>query len=236
MYICIFYRFSILQWHRWLKSILMEDKDPLILHSQCHTISSDDLVLQRARTSSAMALAQSSQNISMQSWEGLKLVSNLIGWWLALHLNFHHAFPLLMSISSGFSLSIPSICHKLYPCNETKTPLKIGIDHSCLLPQWCELSYLFNFSEYQEAYPSSFTANYDGYILGVAAGLMLESAELMVMDAPQYSLILILWMSLKRQKSRQPSDGIWHHFDGLVQERRNSSALAMELCLSCTNP
>ena len=25
-------------------------------------------------------------------------------------------------------------------------------------------------------------------------------------------------------------------FDGLVQERRNSSALAMELCLSCTNP
>ena len=26
------------------------------------------------------------------------------------------------------------------------------------------------------------------------------------------------------------------HFDGLVQERRNSSALAMELCLSCINP
>ena len=25
-------------------------------------------------------------------------------------------------------------------------------------------------------------------------------------------------------------------FDGLVQERRNSSALAVELCLSCTNP
>ena len=25
-------------------------------------------------------------------------------------------------------------------------------------------------------------------------------------------------------------------FDGLVQERRNSSALAMELRLSCTNP
>ena len=29
---------------------------------------------------------------------------------------------------------------------------------------------------------------------------------------------------------------IWDHFDGLVQERRNSSALAMELRLSCTNP
>ena len=27
-----------------------------------------------------------------------------------------------------------------------------------------------------------------------------------------------------------------YHFDGLVQERHNSSALAMELCLSCTNP
>ena len=26
------------------------------------------------------------------------------------------------------------------------------------------------------------------------------------------------------------------HIDVLVQERRNSSALAMELCLSCTNP
>ena len=26
------------------------------------------------------------------------------------------------------------------------------------------------------------------------------------------------------------------HIDGLVQERRNSSALAMELCLSCINP
>ena len=29
----------------------------------------------------------------------------------------------------------------------------------------------------------------------------------------------------------------WHyHIDGLMQERRNSSALAMELLLSCTNP
>ena len=29
---------------------------------------------------------------------------------------------------------------------------------------------------------------------------------------------------------------MWHHIDRLVQERRNSSALAMELHLSCTNP
>ena len=29
---------------------------------------------------------------------------------------------------------------------------------------------------------------------------------------------------------------LWQHIDGLVQERRNSSALAMELCLSCINP
>ena len=27
-----------------------------------------------------------------------------------------------------------------------------------------------------------------------------------------------------------------YHVDGLVQERCDSSALAMELCLSCTNP
>ena len=33
------------------------------------------------------------------------------------------------------------------------------------------------------------------------------------------------------------SDLVWtHHIDGLVQERRNSSALAMELRLSCTYP
>ena len=29
---------------------------------------------------------------------------------------------------------------------------------------------------------------------------------------------------------------VCNHIDGLVQERRNSSALAMELRLSCTNP
>ena len=28
----------------------------------------------------------------------------------------------------------------------------------------------------------------------------------------------------------------WYDIDGLVQERRNSSALAMELRLSCTKP
>ena len=31
-------------------------------------------------------------------------------------------------------------------------------------------------------------------------------------------------------------DSSYLHIDGLVQERRNSSALAMELRLSCTNP
>ena len=29
---------------------------------------------------------------------------------------------------------------------------------------------------------------------------------------------------------------LYPNIDGLVQERRNSSALAMDLCLSCTNP
>ena len=31
-------------------------------------------------------------------------------------------------------------------------------------------------------------------------------------------------------------DGDIYHIEGLVQERHNSSALAMELRLSCTNP
>ena len=35
----------------------------------------------------------------------------------------------------------------------------------------------------------------------------------------------VIWIHLK-----------YPHIDGLVQERRNSSALAMELRLSCTNP
>ena len=34
-------------------------------------------------------------------------------------------------------------------------------------------------------------------------------------------------------KSLQPG---YSYIDGLVQVRRNSSALAMELCLSCINP
>ena len=29
---------------------------------------------------------------------------------------------------------------------------------------------------------------------------------------------------------------VWNHFDGLVQDCSNSSALAMELLLSCTKP
>ena len=33
-----------------------------------------------------------------------------------------------------------------------------------------------------------------------------------------------------------PFDHWWQHIDGLMQERRNSSALAMELRLSCINP
>ena len=60
------------------------------------------------------------------------------------------------------------------------------------------------------------------------------------------------WLAIQavwvmRQESRwQPgqnrvvnTNGLWPpqaHLDGLVQERRNSIASAMELCLSCTNP
>ena len=39
-------------------------------------------------------------------------------------------------------------------------------------------------------------------------------------------------------EKKNTNDGVcwFSHIDGLVQERRNSSALAMDLCLSCTNP
>ena len=36
--------------------------------------------------------------------------------------------------------------------------------------------------------------------------------------------------------TRRDDDSVCYHIDGLVQERRNSSALAMELSLSCTMP
>ena len=55
----------------------------------------------------------------------------------------------------------------------------------------------------------------------------------------------LLWIKIKytHPKEQSPSEGRWldisqtlWHLDGLVQERRNSSALAMELRLSCTHP
>ena len=43
--------------------------------------------------------------------------------------------------------------------------------------------------------------------------------------------------SPRGQWINEPSDvNTLRHVDGLVQERRNSSALVMELRLSCTNP
>ena len=43
-----------------------------------------------------------------------------------------------------------------------------------------------------------------------------------------------MWHCLKVHQKHHKSYN--DNFDGLVQGRRNSSALAMELCLSCTNP
>ena len=37
-------------------------------------------------------------------------------------------------------------------------------------------------------------------------------------------------------KDSEKIDHVSVHIDGLVQERRNSNVLAMELCLPCTNP
>ena len=33
-YICDFFDFLMLQWHRWLKSFIVENKDPFLLQSQ----------------------------------------------------------------------------------------------------------------------------------------------------------------------------------------------------------
>ena len=51
----------------------------------------------------------------------------------------------------------------------------------------------------------------------------------------------ISWVGLQKRHEYHHLTGKpgllqWYHIDGLVQERRNSSALAMELRLSCTNP
>ena len=45
-----------------------------------------------------------------------------------------------------------------------------------------------------------------------------------------------LIMNVLKRCSNGCNEGFQQHIDGLVQERRNSGALAMELRLSCTNP
>ena len=44
-------------------------------------------------------------------------------------------------------------------------------------------------------------------------------------------MVLNMWKAIKGS-----NDESLQHIDGLVQEKRNSKALAMELRLSCTNP
>ena len=51
--------------------------------------------------------------------------------------------------------------------------------------------------------------------------------------------IINLYIKFTRRWHTEPrwiGPRVREHTDGLVQERRNSSALAMELRLSCTNP
>ena len=49
----------------------------------------------------------------------------------------------------------------------------------------------------------------------------------------QYTPLQLRWAGLQWVNTLRPSNA---YINGLVQERHNSSALAMELCLSCTNP
>ena len=44
------------------------------------------------------------------------------------------------------------------------------------------------------------------------------------------------WDNTEVPPNQNEKSQSWDHLDGLAQERRNSSALAMELCLFCTNP
>ena len=46
----------------------------------------------------------------------------------------------------------------------------------------------------------------------------------------------ILWMDVIGYFPLSGSNAVLHRIDGLVQERRKSNALAMELRISCTNP
>ena len=48
-----------------------------------------------------------------------------------------------------------------------------------------------------------------------------------------YILVIYQWQAITWPSNDQV---LQYYFDGLVQERHNSSALAMELCLSCSNP
>ena len=61
-------------------------------------------------------------------------------------------------------------------------------------------------------------------------------------ESEEGEFICDMWKLLKINFKRKVSNWqyvqivIWDHTDGLMQERRNSSALAMELRLSSTNP
>ena len=51
------------------------------------------------------------------------------------------------------------------------------------------------------------------------------------------AMITVKFRNPRREKFLETSNPVFHyHIDGLVQERRNSSALALELRLSCTDP
>ena len=76
---------------------------------------------------------------------------------------------------------------------------------------------------------------------------MLEEGDCVLYITPGHVIeTLLAWFMTKCMKWKQNTNvqrghffSIWpslSHIDGLVQERRNSSALAMELRLSCINP
>ena len=69
----------------------------------------------------------------------------------------------------------------------------------------------------------------DSYNLTLQSQSTVEEKSGTIFRSLAFLLTIISYTIMDRQS--QP-----HHIDGVVQERHNSSALAMELRLSCTNP
>ena len=80
------------------------------------------------------------------------------------------------------------------------------------------------------------SGNYNVYHFSQHYGSRCIMGHLLVMWKGQYYLYPLVGLDIKQVLIIDEMPNPKRHVDGLVQERSNSSALAMELSLSCTNP